>query len=264
MKNAILAIIGIVLILTALFLLFTRDNSLINNNSSEIYGYWNLTEYSKGKQTNQVPDETQTANIIFEDNGRVTGTAFCNLYSGTYSTSGNDIEFSPFVTTEKACLPDIMTLENIYLRHLENVTKFEISGSNLYLKDSNGNGLLVYKLRDEPALEGTDWNALGYNNGRGGVVSLVIGTKITALFENGTVTGTSSCNSYSAPYALGENNSISIGTPAVTLIACEEDVMLQEQEYLNALQNSTVYQMTFDGLELLDSSGSLQATFINK
>ena len=93
---------------------------------------------------------------------------------------------------------------------------------------------------------------------------MTIGTEITALFENGTLTGTSGCNSYTASYILGENNSINISTPATTLIACEEDIMQQEDGYLTALQNATVYQMTFDGLELRDSSGSLQAAFISK
>jgi heat shock protein HslJ len=112
-------------------------------------------------------------------------------------------------------------------------------------------------------LAGTDWTVIGYNNGRGGVVSVIIGTELTATFgADGTLTGSAGCNNYSAGYEVDGNN-ISIGLPISTLMACAEPegIMEQEQEYLTALGTAATYQISGDRMEMRTAEGSTAVTF---
>jgi heat shock protein HslJ len=75
------------------------------------------------------------------------------------------------------------------------------------------------------------------------------GTEITALFEGGTITGSSGCNTYSAGYTIN-GNQITITAPSGSQIACEDDVMAQEATYLAALTNVSSYQVSGQALTL--------------
>lgn len=261
MVKKILVILGIIIILGLVITIFQKY-STPKQQSNDIVGYWFLSEFPN-EENNQIPKDIKSATIAFEKSGKVSGVAFCNNYQGTYVIDGNNISFGPVATTQKACTGQSMTFETKYLTSLSNTTKYKIENDNLYLNNDKGKTLLLFKLRPEVSIENTDWNVVGYNNGPG-VTTLIIGTEITANFSDGKVSGTTGCNTYNAAYALGDNNSIEIGIPAVTQVVCEEEIMQQEQEYLTALQNSTTYTMTFDGLELKDSGDNLQATFISK
>ena len=86
---------------------------------------------------------------------------------------------------------------------------------------------------------GINWTLLTYSNGQGGLVSPIAGTQMTALFgADGKVTGTDSCNNYTAPYTVNGSN-LQVGAPALTAMACPDDVTAQAQNYLAALQLST-------------------------
>jgi heat shock protein HslJ len=105
---------------------------------------------------------------------------------------------------------------------------------------------------------------MSYNNGKGGVTSLIIGTEISANFgEDGQLTGNSGCNSYFAEYEADGDN-ISIGTSGATEMACiePEGVMEQEQQYLAALETAAAYKTEGLNMEMRTSEGSLVATFI--
>ena len=103
----------------------------------------------------------------------------------------------------------------------------------------------------------SNWTVIGYNNGRGGVVSVIIGTELTAAFgADGIVTGSAGCNNYSAGYEVDDSN-ISIGLPISTMMACAEPegIMEQEQEYLTALGTAATYQITGDRMEMRTAEG---------
>ena len=60
------------------------------------------------------------------------------------------------------------------------------------------------------------WEVVNFNNGKGGVVSVLTGTRITANFgEDDQVTGNTGCNDYFGPYRT-EGNIISIGALGAT------------------------------------------------
>ena len=70
-----------------------------------------------------------------------------------------------------------------------------------------------------PLIVGKTWMLLTYNNGQGALVSPIAGTQITALFgTDGKVTGTDSCNNYTAPYTVTGIN-LQVGAPVLTGMA---------------------------------------------
>ncbi|GMQ98745.1 MAG: hypothetical protein BMS9Abin17_1272 [Acidimicrobiia bacterium] len=84
--------------------------------------------------------------------------------------------------------------------------------------------------------------------------TVVDGTSLTALFENGTVGGSAGCNGYNAAYET-DSDSITIGPAVSTLIFCEQPdgTMDQETAYLSLLQSADSFDIDGDTLTL--SSG---------
>jgi heat shock protein HslJ len=101
-----------------------------------------------------------------------------------------------------------------------------------------------------------------YNNGQGGVTSLLPDTQITAVFgEDGTLSGVAGCNNYMATFTA-EGGNLTIQPPASTRKACpEEGVMEQETAYLAALENVTTYAIRGNQLELRGAEDELIASY---
>jgi len=200
----------------------------------------------------------------FDKDGRVGGTSGCNNYSTTFTVDGNQLTFGdPVASTMMACPEPIMEQERDYMQTLAVTSTFEISNEELIFKDSNGNEVARFDAVEQ-GLEGTSWQVISYNNGKGGVTSLIIGTEITAKFgEDGQLTGNSGCNSYFAEFKTDGDNII-IGTAGSTEMAClePEGVMEQEQQYLAALETADTYKIVGLNMEMRTSEGSLVATFL--
>ena len=70
-----------------------------------------------------VPGSSITAQ--FTSDGKVGGSAGCNQYSGTYKTSGDNIQISsPLASTMMACAQELMDQESAYLKALGEVQSF--------------------------------------------------------------------------------------------------------------------------------------------
>ncbi len=117
-------------------------------------------------------------------------------------------------------------------------------------------------------LVGTQWDVIGYNNGKGGVVSVTLGTELSALFgEDGTLAGSAGCNNYNAAYQVDDASAaegeISIGPAASTRMMCPEPEGIMEQEalYLAALETAEVFRIQGDRLQLRTAEGSLVADY---
>ena len=112
-------------------------------------------------------------------------------------------------------------------------------------------------------LANTAWRLVGLNDGNQAVVSMVADTEITALFtEDGTLAGSSGCNSYRATWAT-DGPSIEIGPPMGTKKMCDGDGMMeQEERYLEVLGLATRYRLDATGLEMFDDEGARQLQFV--
>jgi heat shock protein HslJ len=111
-------------------------------------------------------------------------------------------------------------------------------------------------------LIGTVWNLTAYSDPHGNMVSVLPGTQPTATFgNNGFVTGSSGCNSYSTVFQTSATTLLFIGPVATTHQMCQQPVMDQEQAYLWALPRSIGYRLEGDHLVLVESDASQIAEY---
>jgi len=223
---------------------------------------WVLVTYRdfNGWTQRVLPDSQVTATFAA---GQLSGNAGCNSYQSSYRVADGSIAFGGVATTLRACESvALMEQERAYLAALHTVDTFVVDAVALTLHDGDGAVLLTYVPQARLALEGTQWTALDYNNGRGAVVSVLAGTRITARFENGVLTGSGGCNSYTAGYALDGMN-LAIGPVAGTRAACAEPpgIMEQEAAYFAALPTASTQRVDGERLILERADGARVASF---
>ena len=115
-----------------------------------------------------------------------------------------------------------------------------------------------------PPLVGTEWVAIGINNGRGGVVSAVEGARVTAIFDDERrVAGSGGCNRFMATYEV-EGGAIRVGPVAGTRMLCTEPEGVSEQEgsYFAALERASTWLIREGRLQLRDADVALQIDFV--
>jgi len=202
----------------------------------------------------------------FTSDGRVSGSAGCNQYTGTYTVSGNTIQFSsPLASTRMACPQEVMDQENAYLKALGEAKTYTVRDDQLTLADANKTVVATYEAQSQD-LAGTSWEAIAYNNGKQAVTSVLAGSTITASYgKDGTLSGNAGCNDYSGPYTA-TGNQISIGPLTSTRKFCEDPagVMDQEAQYLAALGTAATFQIEGTVLELRTKDGALAVQYSRK
>jgi heat shock protein HslJ len=230
---------------------------------SPIVGVWDLISYNNGKNFERevggfesvISGTTTTAD--FSADWKLSGSAGCNQYSAGYTTTAsNGITISQPTTTLMACANNVMQQETQYLALMQKAAKFEISGDQLTLFDSSGTKLLIYNKHVPVPLSGT-WNLFSYNNGKGAIQSVMIGSTTNAVFgSDWKLSGTGGCNQYSAGYTTTASNGITITQPTSTMMACADAVMQQETQYLSLLPTAAKYDISGDQLTLFNLSGT--------
>jgi len=229
---------------------------------------WQLTGYNNGTGgfVSVLADTEITA--AFGKDGKLSGLAGCNNYAASYEVTGNQISLGPAASTMMMCSEPagVMEQEQTYLSALQSAATFDIEGKQLSLYGPDGQVLLSFTVREPTPLVGTTWQAISYNNGKGGAVSVILGTEITAIFDqDGNMAGSASCNNYTATYET-DGTSISIGPAATTRMFCAEPegIMDQESQYLAALETATTFRLEGDSLELRTAEGALVANYAPK
>lgn len=228
---------------------------------------WVMEAYlnSEGVLAGALPGSKATARF---ENGEVGGVASCNNYFGTYRFHGGDkLSVDIGGMTEMYCAPEeLMAQEGEFLAALDKAASYVIAENKLQIEDVSGKGILVFSALEPVPLVGKTWQLTGYNNGRQAVVSVIIGTEMTATFgEDGSMTGSAGCNNYMASYEL-EGDAISIGPAATTRMFCgePEGIMEQEAQYLAALKTAATYRIDGDRLQLRAVDGALVADYLLK
>ena len=104
-------------------------------------------------------------------------------------------------------------------------------------------------------LEGNHWSLVSFGE-PGAERTLVEGSTITLLLDDGQAGGMGGCNSYGTTYEI-ENGTISFGEVTSTLKACaDEQVTEQEQRYFDALQTSGQYELEGNHLRIFYDDGN--------
>lgn len=224
---------------------------------------WYLTSYTNDAgETITAQTFVQEPSIRFSE-GQVSGNATCNRFFGAYSLEGDALMIQPGGSTLMACPEEFMTQEQAFMGALEQVGGYAIADDTLQLRNAAGDVLLTFHKALSPALTGTPWQLMAYNNGQGGVVSTIAGSNVTATFDdNGGLSGFAGCNNYTASYEVTADT-IEIGSGVSTRKFCAQPdgVMAQETAYLQALEMADSYTIEGSTLILSTTEGATMARF---
>lgn len=98
---------------------------------------WKVTSYNNNRQAVVGVLGESSLTMSFED-GKVSGSAGCNSFHGSYSTEGNKVRFGPLATTRRACEEPLMTQEKEFLAALASAVTWSIEGNVLDMHRGDG------------------------------------------------------------------------------------------------------------------------------
>lgn len=104
-------------------------------------------------------------------------------------------------------------------------------------------------------LDKTSWEFI-WGEVDGETLSPFADRPITINFEAGGISGDAGCNNYFSDYTIA-GEMLTIGLIGSTMMACDSDLMLVEQQFLSALESARLYTMQADTLTLQLESGAL-------
>lgn len=227
---------------------------------------WVLDQASMMTLVDKVPADARI-DIAF-DGTQVHGRSACNSYAGGYEADSDNgtLTISQLAGTQMAC-GDLMELESAYLAALGDVTGYQVTGNQTGLVLTGGTAALTF-VPEAPMqplpLEATAWTLTTIATPDSQAVSSTIaGTKVTALFDMGSVSGSGGCNSYHGAYEAS-GSSLTFGPVASTKMMCEQDVSTQEQQYFTALDATASFAIDGDQLTLSDDRGQMLLQFSGK
>ena len=123
-------VLGIVMLLMVLSACSSAASGLTNTT-------WKLVSYGPAdKPTPAVP--SVDTSLVFEDNGKVSGTMGCNQFGGEYKVKGDQITFGPLAATLMACPEPIMNQESAVLGILSGTVTYKADGSLLTITGADG------------------------------------------------------------------------------------------------------------------------------
>lgn len=186
--------------------------------------------------------------------GRVSGFSGCNRFMGSYTVDRDQLTLGQLAGTMMACPDAAMAIEAAFKGSLAGTLRYAILDDRLTLTPVSG-APLVFDLEPKPVLEGVKWEVTGFNNGRQAVVSAVLGTKLTLSFKDGTLSGSSGCNTFRASYKAEENR-IVVGPAMATRKMCSgKGVMEQERQFLVALETAVKWDISRGMLDMHRADG---------
>jgi heat shock protein HslJ len=98
--------------------------------------YWRAVEIDGSPVA--TANSKREPHLVFNAEGRVSGSTGCNRLTGGYKQDGGNLSFTPLATTKMACPPPIDAQERSFLRVLGAVAAMRESGNTLELMDAGG------------------------------------------------------------------------------------------------------------------------------
>jgi heat shock protein HslJ len=172
--------------------------------------------------------------------GRVHGFSGCNQFMGSYTLDGQRLVLGGVGGTMMACPEPAMSVESRFLKSFSGALNVAVAGNTLTLTPVSGGEALQFERAPPPRLEGVLWEVTGYNNGRQAVVSPKSGTQLTVTFQDGKISGSSGCNRFHGEFKV-DGSALKVGPLATTRMACEDELMTQERQFLQALEGATTW-----------------------
>jgi heat shock protein HslJ len=192
-----------------------------------------------------------TATLVVED-AQLTGTSFCNHYSGSYTLGGEAPTVDGLGGTDMACDPDVMAAETAYLTALGAADRMARDGEDLVL---TGPDLSLRFSRQAPVadreLAGTTWTLDTLVDGE--VASSVLDGATLELAPDGTATGSTGCKGFLGTWlAAGDVLTLDVTRDDV---GCPEDLGRQDEQVLAVLDAAPTYRIDGDRLTLTAPDG---------
>ncbi len=104
-----------------------------------------LNTYWKLVSIRGVPaeDGRREAHLVFKPDGGVSGSTGCNNLGAIYTLNGDQLAFSPIMTTRMFCR-EVARTERDFLRNLPEVGRFVIDGDRLELMTPSGVTVAIF------------------------------------------------------------------------------------------------------------------------
>jgi len=100
---------------------------------------WRVQSVNNGRGGVQSVVAGTQLSMTFGDDGTVSGETGCNTFRGAYTVTDATIEFSPLITTRRACASEAASAqEQAFLAALGASTRYELSGDRLILRNDAG------------------------------------------------------------------------------------------------------------------------------
>ncbi len=221
---------------------------------------WKAIAYNSGGGAMVGVMDGTMITAVFDEEGKFSGDAGCNSYFSDYTTDNSSLRIGNELAKTTMDCPDekVMTQESGYTAALRDVTTYSINDNTLELHTADGSLAASYVAVKERHLANSEWTIHAYNDGNGGVVTVIADTDITMTFDDdGNVSGSAGCNQYNGRYEAG-NEALSFGTIQSTQKMCiEPKVMEQEAAFLAALTTVNSYHIDGDQIIIRDEHGSI-------
>lgn len=104
-------------------------------------------------------------------------------------------------------------------------------------------------------LTGTYWRLTGFRTQAGFIELNPTNNAVIQFAENGKLTGNSGCNNFGGTYEVN-GDIIKISPGAMTMMACENALMVQETAVMEALPNARTFKITGEVLQFFDGSNA--------
>jgi heat shock protein HslJ len=211
------------------------------------------TAWTLDSISGELVDPSLGVTAIFSEDFTVAGFAGCNQYSGGYSVDEDAIAIGPLAATRKACAPEVMDVEAAFLDGMEAAEVWTVAGDVLILEAADGQ--LAFVAGGAGTLTGVEWTLVDLDGepispDRG--IALTFGTDFT-------LSGSGGCNSLNGSYAV-DGSEIVIGPVGSTMMACEQDVMDLESDFVSVLSDVATWQIA-DGMLTLTANDGATLTF---
>jgi len=225
---------------------------------------WQLQEYKSAVGLRSATPGEGSLYALF-DGERFLINAGCGTLQGRYWLDGNNMLFSPHVSSLMRDCPDILrTQEDAVLDLLRDVDGVSLGDDDkrLTLRDSSRRRLLIFGYPDKAPLQGHAWQLDAYRNQDGVVVLMPPSPAFTLRFEDAGNLSGHACDDYRAGYERDDSSLRLVGPIAVTRTGCDSSVAgRQGADYLAVLSGVASYRVDRDELLLRDEDGRMLARF---
>lgn len=195
-----------------------------------------------------------------ETASRASGRAGCNSYSAGVLTD-DGLRFLNPISTLMACAPEIMEQEQRFFQALQGVTDYALEGDTLTLTGEEPLHFRAAQAAEEDAALEGEWLLETLTLSEDATVMLVTDAAATLSVDNeaATLSGSTGCNRYSAPFAK-DGDLLRVGGVITTRMACDEARMRQEANFIRILES--VHSFRLDGGRLVLSGDAGELTFV--